>query len=54
MTSALFHIAAVVAVMAAIVGPFIECRKGLLPGMFAAVAFGVAAALLLAAARAIG
>jgi hypothetical protein len=48
MTSALIHIAAVVAVMAAIVGPFIECRKGLLPGMVAAIAFGVAAAVLLA------
>jgi hypothetical protein len=54
MTSALIHIAAVVAVMAAIAGPFIECRKGLLPGMVAAVAFGVAAALLLTAARSVG
>jgi hypothetical protein len=54
MTSTFTHIAAVVAGLAIFVTGFTVSRKGLLRGMVAAVAFGVAAALLITAVRSLG
>ena len=45
------HIAAVVAGFAIVATAFTRSRKGLFPGLAAAVVLGVAAALLIAAAR---
>ncbi len=50
----LTHVAAVVAGLAIIASPFMISRKGLFPGLAAAVALAVAAALLITVARAFG
>ena len=50
----LTHIAAVVAGLAIVASAFTVSRKGLFPGLAAAVVLGVVAALLLTAARAFG
>jgi hypothetical protein len=54
MTSTFSHIAAVVAGLAIFVTGFTVSRRGLLTGLVAAVAFGVAAALLITAVRSFG
>ena len=54
MTSTFTHIAAVVAGLAIFVTGFTVSRRGLLTGLVAAVAFGVAAALLITAVRSFG
>jgi hypothetical protein len=54
MTSTVTHIAAVAAGLAIIVTGFTVSRRGLLRGVVAAVAFGVAAALLITAVRGLG
>jgi hypothetical protein len=54
MTSTFTHIAAVVAGLAIVGTGFTVSRRGLLPGLVVAVAFGVAAALLITAARSLG
>jgi hypothetical protein len=54
MTSTFTHIAAVAAGLAIIVRGFTVSRRGLLQGLAAAVAFGVAAALLITAVRSLG
>ena len=54
MTTILTHTAAVVAGLALVATTFTATRKGLLPGMVAAVVLAVAAALLITAARALG
>jgi hypothetical protein len=54
MTMTLTHIAAVMAGLAIVASAFTVSRKGLFPGLAVAVVLGVAAALLLTAARAFG
>jgi hypothetical protein len=54
MTTILTHTAAVVAGLAIVASAFTVSRKGLLPGLAAAVVLAVAAALLITAARAFG
>jgi hypothetical protein len=54
MTSTFTHVAAVVAGLAIFVTGFTASRTGLLKGLVAAVAFGVAAALLITAVRNFG
>jgi hypothetical protein len=54
MTATFTHVAAVVAGLAIIVTSFTVSRRGLLPGLAAAVAFGIAAALLITAVRSFG
>jgi hypothetical protein len=54
MTSTFTHITAVVAGLAIVATGFTVSRRGLLNGMVAAVAFGVAAALLITAVRSLG
>jgi hypothetical protein len=54
MTSSFTHVAAVVAGLAIIVTGFTVSRRGLLPGLVAAIAFGVTAALLITAVRHLG
>jgi hypothetical protein len=54
MTSTFTHLAAVVAGLAIIATAFTVSRRGLLTGMVAAVASGVAAALLITAVRGFG
>jgi hypothetical protein len=54
MTSTFSHIAAVVAGLAILVTGFTVSRRGLLRGLVAALAFGVAAALLITAVRSLG
>jgi hypothetical protein len=54
MTSPLTHIAAVMTGLAIIVTGFTVSRRRLLPGLAAAVAFGVTAALLITAVRSFG
>lgn len=54
MATTLTHTAAAVAGLAIVASAFTVSRKRLLPGFAAAVVLGVAAALLIAAARAFG
>jgi hypothetical protein len=54
MASTFSHVAAVMAGLAIFVTGFTVSRRGLLPGLAAAVAFGVAAALLITAVRSFG
>jgi hypothetical protein len=54
MTSNFTQFAAVVAGLAIVATGFTVSPRGLLKGMVAAVAFGVAAALLIAAVRSLG
>jgi hypothetical protein len=54
MTSTLTHIAAVVAGLAIVATAVTVSRRGLLPGLVAAVALGIAAAVLITAARSVG
>jgi hypothetical protein len=54
MSSTVTHIAAVVAGLAIFVTGFTVSRRGLLPSLVAAVAFGVAAAVLISAVRSLG
>jgi hypothetical protein len=54
MTLTLTHTAAVIAGLAIIATTLTVTRRGLLPGLIAAVALGIAAAVLITAARAFG
>jgi hypothetical protein len=54
MTSTLTHITAVVAGLAIVATAVTVSRRGLLPGLVAAVALGIAAAVLITAARSVG
>jgi hypothetical protein len=54
MTASFIHVAAVMAGLAIVATAFTVSRSGLLKGLVAAVAFGVAAALLIAAVRSLG
>jgi hypothetical protein len=54
MTSTLTHVAAVMAGLAIVATALTVGRRGLLPGLLAAVALGIAAAVLITAARAFG
>jgi uncharacterized membrane protein YwaF len=54
MVPTLTHIAAVVAGLAIVATAFTVGRRGLLPSLVAAVVLGVAAALLITAARSFG
>jgi hypothetical protein len=54
MTSTFTHIAAVVGGLAICATALTVTRKGLMPGLAAAVVFGVAAALLITAVRSFG
>jgi hypothetical protein len=54
MTTTITHIAAVVAGLAIVASAFTVSRKGLFPGLAAAVVLAVTAALLIAAARSFG
>jgi len=54
MTTTIAHIAAVVAGLAIVASAFTVSRKGLFPGLAAAVVLAATAALLIAAARGFG
>jgi hypothetical protein len=54
MTSTFSHIAAVVAGLAIVATGFTVSPRGLMKGLVAAVALGIAAALLMAAVRSFG
>ena len=54
MAASFTHIAAVIAGLAICITGFTVSRRGLLPGLAAAVAFGVVAALLITAIRSFG
>ena len=51
MTITFTHLAAAVAGLAIIASPLMISRKGLLPGLIAAVAFGIVAAVLITVVR---